>query len=103
MKTATITLNVTENVPVPAGVVVPTLVGFRLTLTRVASGNSVVSEVEQKLTWQFANMAEGDAYKLKVEHVDATGAAFGDPVVLDLVPPVAATYTRLDGASVAWS
>ena len=103
MKTATITLRTTENVPVPAGVTLPELVGFRLTLTRVASGNSLTLPVEQKLTWQFAEMAEGEAYQLKIEHVDAAGAPYGDPVLLDLVPPGAATYTRLDGADVAWS
>lgn len=101
MKTLTIELQGTPNVALPAPFA--GFAGFQLTLTKLSSGGTLVLPVEQKLLWQFGEMAEGETYKLLIECVDTEGAVIMGLPAAELVVPTTATYTRLDGFTVGWS
>lgn len=107
MKTLTVNLNTTPDVLQPIDPLRPDplpFAGFRLTLT-APSGNSATPPVEQKLTWQFAEMVEGATYKLLVEAVDIDGRVIQSMPSMVLTVPVGAdvpTYSRIDGVSIDW-
>lgn len=102
MKTATITLAVTEGVPMPH-TDFATQAGFRLTLKRLATDGQLVLPVENKLTWVIGDFIEGEEYSLLVESVDANGAAINALPLASIRVPAAATYTRVDAFSIVWN
>lgn len=106
MKTATITLAVTEAVPMPPptdGVPFSTQAGFRLTLKRLSSGASAALPVENKLVWVIADFFEGEQYELLVESVDSEGRTINAPPLAIISVPVNPTYTRVDSFGIDWS
>lgn len=104
MKTATITLSVTPNVPMPENAEpFASQAGFRLTLTRAATGASISTPVEDRLTWVIGSWVEGEAYSLLIEAVDSTGRVIQALPAATVQVPAAPTYTRIDGFNIAWS
>jgi hypothetical protein len=104
MKTATITLRVTPEVPMPQSTEpkFSAFAGFRLTLT-APSGAKGGPPAENKLVWTFGGMFEGQVYKLLVEAVDDAGHVIQSLAEATLQVPAAATYTRVDGFEIAWT
>lgn len=104
MKTATITLFVEENVPMPPSETpFAAQAGFKLTLKRVATGGLLELPVETKLVWVIGDFIEGEAYELLVESVDANGRVINAAPLANIVVPAAPTYTRVAEIGIDWS
>lgn len=104
MKTATITLVVEENVPMPESEVpFAAPAGFRLTLKRLATGGLLVLPPENKIVWVIGDFVEGENYELLVESVDANGRVINAPPLAVISVPAAPTYTRVAEFGVVWS
>lgn len=101
MKTLTVTLSATP-ASLPAGAA--PFAGFRLTLTRVATGAALSPPVSQELTWTFGNLVEGEQLTLRAESVDAAGNVIAAYTTLDItVPGTTQTYLHIGGVSLAWA
>lgn len=103
MKTLTITLRATPGVPVPESsnpFVQPFAV--RITVTR-PDGSTAQPPAEDKLTWVFGGLQEGQTYRFLMEVVDAQGRTIQALPEASLTVPAADTFTRLDGFDVSWS
>lgn len=103
MRTLTLTLAANDT-PMPPGSF-SAFAGFQLTLTRAASGGTLVLPPENKLVWTIADLRETETYSLLVEMVDAAGAVIDTmPASSFTVPPRAAsqTYPKVTGFTTAW-
>lgn len=104
MKTATITLLVEKNVPMPESPEpFAAQAGFKLTLKRVSTGGLLELPVENKLVWVIGDFIEGEAYELLVESVDANGRVINAAPLANIAVPAAPTYTRVAEIGIDWS
>jgi hypothetical protein len=101
MRTATITLQVTEAATRPEGAPTAAFGGFRLTITR-PDGSTATPPPGLSTTWRIGNFAEGQTYRLLVEAIDVNGAAIQALPPVDVVVPMVPTFTRVDGVAIDW-
>lgn len=104
MKTPTITIEVGENVPLPSGSTA--YGGFRFTVRHKSGGAPVVTEVSQRLVWQFSPWVEGSTYGVLLEVVDDKGVVVAGLPEQDVVVPSsvpAGMYPQPTGFDVVWT
>ena len=104
MKTPTITIDAPTNMPLPSGSTV--YGGFRFTIRHKSGGSPVVSEVSQRLVWQFSPWVEGSTYVVLLEVVDDKGVIVAALPEQDIMVPSsipAGQYPHPVGIAVAWS
>ena len=104
MKTPTITIDAPTNKPLPPGSTV--YGGFRFTVRYKIGGPPTVSEVSQRLVWEFEPWVEGATYAVLLEVVDDKGVVVAGLPEQDIVVPSsvpAGQYPHPVGISLEWS
>ena len=104
MKTPTITIDAPENKPLPAGSTA--YGGFRFTVRHKSGGAPVVTEVSQRLVWQFTPWVEGAVYAVLLEVVDDKGVVVAGLPEQDIAVPSSVPvgqYPHPVGIKVLWT
>jgi hypothetical protein len=104
MKTPTITIDAPGNKPLPDGSTM--YGGFRFTVRLKSGGDPVVTEVSQRLVWQFSPWVEGSTYAVLLEVVDDKGVVVASLPELDIIVPSSVPpgqYPHPVGIGVAWA
>jgi hypothetical protein len=104
MKTPKITIDAPANRPLPSGST--EYGGFRFTIRHQSSNTPAVSEVSQRLVWQFSPWIEGDTYAVLLEVVDNQGVVVAALPEQNITVPSAipaGQYPHPVGISVEWS
>ena len=107
MRSATITVAITPNVPMPPSVEIPfgAFAGFRLTLVKTSTKGQVVYPIQVETVWNIGQFQEGESYDILVESVDIEGRPINRQDLTVLVPTAGAPvamYSRVDAISVIW-